>query len=78
MNRDQMLEQMADRAPNLKIVEVVAHLPSGPKQIPVDAIQEWNPSMGALAWKTKDGRVHNLHNAVFEIVFEESRIARPA
>ncbi len=65
----------------LVLLEVIAYLPGQePRRVVADDIVEWNPGMGGLSYRKKDERekIYSLLGCAFEVVFQESRVARIA
>ena len=70
---------MKEKAPVPTILEIVAYFPGGRTlRVVAPNILEWNPTLPALCFRDEDARMHQLHGCGFEVILEESRIARVA
>lgn len=67
---------------NVRIVEIRAYLVGiGPISFPEAELVTWEPASPAgpaLMTKGADGKLHQFIGCAFEVIMEESRIARPA
>lgn len=76
MNNKNVAERMAEAAPGLNLIEIRAYRPGQDVRVVTpETLREWNPALG-LSYEDAAGKIHTLIGWAYELIFEQSRIAR--